>query len=206
MMGPGLGSEVETQAKANLLISIAEGRKDCIATISPHRANVVNVTNAATQTTNLLKYYSPITSSSYAVFDSGYKYIYDRFNNEFRYIPLNGDIAGLMTRTNIESFPWFSPAGQQRGSINNAIKVAYNPNKAQRDQLYGNRINSVINQSGTGIILFGDKTGLGYNSAFDRINVRRLFLTVEQALEAAANDQLFELNDDETRSALCQHC
>ena len=201
MMGPGLGSEVETQAKANLLISIAEGRKDCIATISPHRANVVNVTNAATQTTNLLKYYSPITSSSYAVFDSGYKYIYDRFNNEFRYIPLNGDIAGLMTRTNIESFPWFSPAGQQRGSINNAIKVAYNPNKAQRDQLYGNRINSVINQSGTGIILFGDKTGLGYNSAFDRINVRRLFLTVEQALEAAANDQLFELNDDETRSA-----
>tara|TARA_R100001443_G_scaffold67276_2_gene76087 strand:+ start:1872 stop:4058 length:2187 start_codon:yes stop_codon:yes gene_type:complete len=199
MMGPGCSTEVQSQAKANLLISIAELRKDCMAVISPHRANVVGETNTTTQTNNLLKYYSPITSSSYAVFDSGYKYTYDRFNNEFRYVPLNGDIAGLMVRTSIESFPWFSPAGQQRGNINNAVKLAYNPNKAQRDVLYGNRINPVINQNGQGVILFGDKTGLSYSSAFDRINVRRLFLTVEQALEEAANDQLFELNDEETR-------
>ena len=200
IMGPGLGSVVETQAKANLLISIADARKDCIATISPDRTNIVGQSNTATQTNSLVTFYSPVTSSSYAVFDSGYKYMYDRFNNTFRYIPLNGDIAGLMVRTSIESFPWFSPAGQQRGTINNAVKLAYNPNKAQRDTLYGNRINSVINQSGQGIVLFGDKTGLSYSSAFDRINVRRLFLTVEKALESAANDQLFELNDDETRS------
>ena len=199
LMGPGCSTELQSQAKANLLISIAELRKDCMAVISPHRANVVGETNTTTQTNNLIKYYSPITSSSYAVFDSGYKYTYDRFNNEFRYVPLNGDIAGLMVRTSIESFPWFSPAGQQRGNINNAVKLAYNPNKAQRDVLYGNRINPVINQNGQGVILFGDKTGLSYSSAFDRINVRRLFLTVEQALEEAANDQLFELNDEETR-------
>ena len=199
MMGPGCSTELQSQSKANLLISIAEQRKDCMAVISPHRANVVGETNSTTQTNNLLKYYAPITSSSYAVLDSGYKYTYDRFNNEFRYIPLNGDIAGLMVRTSIEAFPWFSPAGQQRGNINNAVKLAYNPNKAQRDVLYGARINPVINQNGQGIILFGDKTALSFSSAFDRINVRRLFLTVEQALEEAANDQLFEINDEETR-------
>ncbi len=199
MMGPGCSTELQSQSKANLLISIAEQRKDCMAVISPHRANVVGETNSTTQTNNLLKYYAPITSSSYAVLDSGYKYTYDRFNNEFRYIPLNGDIAGLMVRTSIEAFPWFSPAGQQRGNVNNAVKLAYNPNKAQRDVLYGARINPVINQNGQGIILFGDKTALSFSSAFDRINVRRLFLTVEQALEEAANDQLFEINDEETR-------
>jgi len=200
IMGPGCSDESQSQAKANKVISIAESRKDCVATISPHRSNVVNVTNSTTATTNLLRYYAPLTSSSYAVFDSGYKYTYDRFNNEFRYIPTNGDVAGLMTRTNLVSYPWFSPAGQQRGTLNNAIKLAYNPTKAQRDQLYPARINSIINQKGSGIILFGDKTGLGYASAFDRINVRRLFLTVEQALEGAANSQLFELNDSNTRS------
>ncbi len=200
IMGPGLGIESESQAKANLLISIAEGRKDCMATISPHRANLVNVTNTNTQTNNLLRYYSSLSSSSYAVFDAGYKYTYDRFNNEFRYIPTNGDIAGLMVRTSIEAYPWFSPAGLQRGTINNAVKLAYNPTKAQRDVLYGARVNSIVNQRGSGIILFGDKTGLAYSSAFDRINVRRLFLTVEQALEGAANAQLFELNDSLTRS------
>jgi hypothetical protein len=200
IMGPGLIEESESQAKANLLISIAEGRKDCVATISPHRDNIVNVSNSTTQTDNLLRYYAPLSSSSYAVYDSGYKYVYDRFNNEFRYIPCNGDIAGLMVRTSIVAYPWFSPAGVQRGRINDAIKLAYNPNKAQRDLLYSARVNSIINQRGSGIILFGDKTALGYASAFDRINVRRLFLTVEQALEGAANLQLFELNDENTRA------
>ena len=200
MMGPGLTTESSTQAKANYIISIAEARKDCIATVSPHRANIVNVSNATTQTNNLLRFFAPLSSSSYAVFDTGYKYTYDRFNNEFRYIPCNGDTAGLMVRTGILAYPWFSPAGQQRGVLNNAIKLAYNPNKSQRDLLYPARVNSIINQKGTGIVLFGDKTALGYSSAFDRINVRRLFLTVEQALEGAANAQLFELNDVNTRS------
>ncbi len=200
MMGPSLLEETESQAKANLIISLAEGRKDCMAVVSPHRDNVVNVNNAATQTENLLRYYSALSSSSYAVFDSGYKYTYDRFNNEFRYLPCNPDVAGLMVRTSIESFPWFSPAGLTRGVLNNAIKLAYNPSKAQRDVLYGSRINSIVNQRGSGILLFGDKTALAYSSAFDRINVRRLFLTVEQALEGAANAQLFQLNDSITRS------
>ena len=200
IMGPGLSDKAQSQAKANRLISIAGARKDCMATISPHRTDVVDVTNTDTQTDNVIKFYSSLSSSSYAVFDSGYKYTYDRFNNKFRYVPCNGDIAGLMTRTNIVAYPWFSPAGQQRGIINNAIKLAYNPDKAQRDKLYPARINSVITQPGTGTLLFGDKTGLGYASAFDRINVRRLFLTIEQALEKAAQAQLFELNDELTRA------
>ena len=200
MMGPSLLSEIESQAKANLIISLAEGRKDCMAVVSPHRANVVNVNDTNTQTNNLLRYYSSLSSSSYAVFDSGYKYTYDRFNNEFRYLPCNPDVAGLMVRTSIQAYPWFSPAGLTRGVLNNAVKLAYNPTKAQRDVLYGARINSIVNQRGSGILLFGDKTALAYASAFDRINVRRLFLTVEQALEGAANAQLFQLNDSITRS------
>jgi len=198
--GPGLSVESESQAKANQLISIAESRKDCMAVISPHRANVVDITNTSTQTANVIKFFSSLSSSSYAVFDSGYKYMYDRFNNLFRYIPCNGDIAGLMVRTDIELFPWYSPAGQQRGVLNNAIKLSFNPNKAQRDSLYEARVNSIINQPGTGILLFGDKTGQSFASAFDRINVRRLFLTVEKALEGVAQAQLFELNDEITRS------
>jgi hypothetical protein len=200
IMGPGLDSESDSQAKANYLISTAGNRQDCIACIGPHRANLIGITNTTTQTNNLIKYFSPLSSSSYAVFDSGYKYTYDRFNNKFVYIPCNADIAGLMTRTNIISYPWFSPAGQQRGILNNAIKLAYNPNKEQRDQLYPLRINSIVTQPGIGTLLFGDKTALTYASAFDRINVRRLFLTIEQALQRAAQAQLFELNDELTRA------
>jgi hypothetical protein len=200
IMGPGMGNKFESQAKANHLISIANGRKDCVAVISPHRTDVVDVTNTDTQTDNVIEFFSPLSSSSYAVFDSGYKYTYDRFNNKFRYIPCNGDVAGLMVRTSILAYPWFSPAGQQRGILNNAIKLAYNPNKAQRDQLYPQRINAIINQPGIGILLYGDKTALGYASAFDRINVRRLFLTIEQALQRSAQAQLFELNDEITRA------
>ena len=162
---------------------------------------VVNITNTSTQTTNIIRFFSSLSSSSYAVFDSGYKFTYDRFNDTFRYVPCNADIAGLMVRTGILAFPWFSPAGQQRGSINNAIKLAYNPNKDQRDALYQARVNSITNTPGAGTILFGDKTALGYASAFDRINVRRLFITVEKALENAANAQLFEINDETTRAA-----
>ena len=200
IMGPGCNTRDLSQSKANHLIAIAEARKDCMATIGPHRADLVNISNSTTQTNNLLEYYSPLTSSSFVTFDSGYKYMFDRFNNEFRFVPTNGDTAGLMVRTAIESFPWFSPAGEQRGVINNAIKLAYNPTKDQRDILYPQRINSYITKPGVGTLLFGDKTGLSFASAFDRINVRRLFLTVEQALESAAEAQLFELNDELTRA------
>jgi len=200
IMGPGCSTKYESQAKAQELISIAELRKDCVAVISPHRSDVVDIADSNTQTTNVLEFFAPISSSSYAIFDTGYKYMYDRFNNRFRYVPCNADVAGLCVRTSIEAYPWFSPAGQQRGVINNAVKLAYNPSKAQRDRLYPKRINSIINSPGTGIILFGDKTALGYNSAFDRINVRRLFLTVEQALKSAGDAQLFELNDEITRA------
>ncbi len=200
IMGPGCSSKDQSQTKANKLIALATARKDCIATVGPHRADLVNITNTTTQTSNLIEYFSPLTSSSYAVFDSGYKYMYDRFNNEFVFVPTNGDIAGLMARTSLVAYPWFSPAGQQRGLINNAIKLAYNPTKDQRDQLYPQRINSVITKPGVGTLLFGDKTALAFASAFDRINVRRLFLTVEQALESAAEAQLFELNDELTRA------
>ena len=200
IMGPGMDAQADSQAKAQYLISIAEQRKDCVTTIGPHKADLIGITNTTTQTTNLIKYFSSLSSSSYAIFDSGYKYTYDRFNNKFVYIPCNADVAGLMCRTNIIAYPWFSPAGQQRGILNNAIKLAYNPNKAQRDQLYPQRVNAIVTQPGIGTLLFGDKTGLGYASAFDRINVRRLFLTIEQALQRAAQAQLFELNDELTRA------
>mgnify|MGYP003313932023 CR=1 FL=1 len=200
LMGPGLPDKINSQAKANKLIQVAESRKDCIAVISPHRDDVVGQTVSATQAQNILEFYAPLTSSSYAVFDSGWKYTFDRFNNQFVYIPCNPDVAGTMVRTDIESFPWFSPAGTQRGAINNAVKLAYNPSKTQRDQLYSNRVNPIMNKPGAGIVLFGDKTALGYDSAFDRINVRRLFLTVEETIEQAANSRLFEVNDQTTRS------
>jgi hypothetical protein len=200
IMGPSLTTKIETQSKANYLISLAESRKDCMAVISPHEDDVVNIPNSETQTNNIISFFAPLSGSSYAVFDSGYKYTYDRFTGTFVYIPCNPDIAGLMVRTALNSYPWFSPAGQQRGVINNAVKLAYNPTKNQRDRLYSQRINPVVTQSGVGTILFGDKTALSFDSAFDRINVRRLFLTVEQAIESAAKAQLFELNDEVTRA------
>ena len=163
---PGCSVETDSQAKANKLISIANERKDCVAVISPHRANVVDLTNTTTQTDNVVRFFSALSSSSYGIFDSGYKYMYDRFNNKFRYIPCNADVAGLMTRTTLTSFPWFSPAGQQRGILNNAVKLSYNPTKAQRDLLYTARVNPILAQPGTGVLLFGDKTGLSFPSAF----------------------------------------
>jgi hypothetical protein len=199
--GPDGGPAIfDSQAKANRLIDIAEARKDCIACISPRKSGVVNIANSDLQTDNIIKFFDAITSSSYAVFDSGYKYMFDRFNNSFRYVPLNGDIAGLMARTSINNYPWFSPAGSSRGVINNAIKLAYNPSQAQRDLLYPKRINPVIFSPGAGILLFGDKTALSVASAFDRINVRRLFLTIEDTISRAARSQLFEFNDVITRN------
>ena len=203
LMGSGSKGRTTTQALANKLISIAEIRKDAVAFISPDKSTFITgstLNSSADITNNVLDFFAPITSSTYAVFDSGYKYMFDRFGNTFRYIPLNGDIAGTCARNDINNFPWFSPAGTARGAILNAVKLGYNPNQAQRDKLYTNRINPVIFSPGAGIVLFGDKTGFGKASAFDRINVRRLFIFIENAIEAAAKDQLFEFNDEITRT------
>jgi hypothetical protein len=209
LMGSAAYGKSDAQALANKLIAVAEARKDALAFISPYRGAAITDSSDDTAaqinsdsdiTDNVLSFYAPVTSSSYAVFDSGYKYMYDRFANTFRYVPLNGDIAGTCARNDINNFPWFSPAGTTRGAILNAVKLAYNPSKVQRDRLYSARVNPVIFSPGSGIVLFGDKTGLAKASAFDRINVRRLFVYLEDAISAAAKDQLFEFNDEITRT------
>lgn len=211
IQGPGFGTKEQTQAKANKLIQISELRKDCIACISPQRSAVLvdpgaggsspaPITSTTTQTNNIIGFFDAVSSSSYAVFDTGYKYQFDRFSNKFRYVPLNADIAGCMARTGINDFAWYSPAGTRRGVINNAVKLAYNPSQSERDRLYPRRINPVIYSPGAGIILFGDKTGLAVASAFDRINVRRLFLVLEESIEKASRASLFEFNDAITRT------
>ena len=208
LMGSSNYTKEESQALANKIISVAELRKDAIAFVSPNRGSFLNDTAAGSVTVysnsqitdNLVSYYAPVTSTTFGVFDSGYKYMYDRFNDTFRYVPMNGDTAGTCARNDINNFPWFSPAGTARGTILNAVKLAYNPNQTQRDTLYSNRINPIIFSPGAGIVLFGDKTGFGKASAFDRINVRRLFIYLENAIKAAARDQLFEFNDEITRT------
>jgi len=209
LLAGGGRSKADSQELANKLISVAELRKDAIAFISPSRdtaladnpsEGAVTVRSSEDITTRVVSFFAPIASSSFAVFDSGYKYMYDRFSNTYRYVPLNGDIAGLCARTDTNFFPWYSPAGTARGAILNAIKLAYTPSKSQRDRLYVKRINPVIFSPGAGIILFGDKTGLGRTSAFDRINVRRLFLYLEDAIARASKDVLFEFNDEITRT------
>ena len=190
-------------ASANLigdLITIAETRKDCVVFASPQRSDVVNIASAITQTNNVLGFFNAIQSSSYVIFDSGYKYMYDRYNDVYRYVPLNGDMAGLAARTDLTNDAWFSPAGLNRGIIRGAVKLAYNPNQTQRDELYRARVNPVVSFPGQGIILFGDKTGLSTPSAFDRINVRRLFIVLEKAIATASKFQLFEFNDEFTRA------
>ena len=182
------------------LITIAENRKDAVVFCSPERGDVVNVTSSTTQTSNVKSFFDGIRSSSYVVFDSGYKYTYDKYNDVFRFVPLNGDIAGLAARTDLTNDSWFSPAGLNRGVLRGVVKLAYNPTKAERDELYRARINPVVTFPGQGTVLFGDKTGLTAPSAFDRINVRRLFITLEKAISTASKFQLFEFNDEFTRA------
>ena len=198
--GPAGSDEAAAIAKATTLTSIVEARKDCMAFFSPLRSDVIGVSNTTTITTNLVNYFNQLPSSNYVVFDSGYKYIYDKYNDVYRYVPCNGDIAGLTLETGLEEEPWFSPAGFQRGVLRNAVKLAYSPNKTQRDRLYANRINPVVSFPGQGIVLFGDKTAQGFASAFDRINVRRLFLVIERVIGEVAKQQLFEQNDEAQRS------
>ena len=182
------------------LITIAENRKDAVVFASPERSDVVGIANANTQKSNVVAFFNSIQSSSYVVFDSGYKYAYDRYNDVYRFVPLNGDVAGLAARTDLIADSWFSPAGFNRGIVRGAVKLAFNPTKAQRDELYRARVNPVATFPGQGTVLFGDKTGLSAPSAFDRINVRRLFITLEKAIATASKFQLFEFNDEFTRA------
>ena len=180
------------------LISMAETRKDCLVFVSPEKADCVD--NAGSEVTDIKAYRDTLTSTSYAVLDSNWKYQYDKYNDVYRWVPLNGDIAGLCARTDLERDPWFSPGGLNRGIIKNVIKLAWNPTKTNRDDLYVKGINPVVTFQGEGIVLFGDKTLLSKPSAFDRINVRRLFIVLEKALARAARFSLFEFNDQFTRA------
>jgi phage tail sheath protein FI len=179
--------------------TVAAGRKDAIAFVSPTLANVQSAT-PVDAIVNYRKNALANVSSSYAVMDSGWKYQYDKYNDVYRWIPLNGDIAGLCARTDQVRDPWYSPAGLSRGQIQNLVKLAYYPTSSDRDTLYKNSINPVVSFPGEGTILFGDKTMLGKPSAFDRINVRRLFIVLEKAIAIAARSSLFEFNDEFTRA------
>jgi len=186
--------------KATAVMDIATARKDCVAFVSPARADVVDVTNAITQTANVKAFAEGLPSTSYAVIDSGYKYMYDKYNDVFRFVPLNGDTAGLCARTDSIADPWFSPGGFNRGQVRGAVKLAFNPNQTQRDDLYKARVNPIVSFPGQGTVLFGDKTAQSKPSAFDRINVRRLFIVLEKACATAAKFQLFEFNDEFSRA------
>ena len=198
MTGKARGGTNKEQLTNYLIDNIAEVRQDCMVFTSPDYNDVVNQTINTTQ--NVIDFRNALRSTSYAVMDTGYKYQYDKYNDIYRWIPLNGDIAGICARTDQTRDPWFSPAGTTRGQIRNVVKLAYNPNKAQRDQLYKNGINPVITQPGQGTFLFGDKTLLARASAFDRINVRRLFIVLEKVISNAAKGLLFEFNDEFTRA------
>ena len=204
LMGGSFGSETDTLSKAQKVTAIAAARKDAIAFVSPYKGNQIgsggSALSSVQQRTNTLNFFTAVTSTSYAVLDSGYKYMYDRFNDKYRWVATNGDVAGLCVSTSSTVADWISPAGLSRGGLRNVVKLAYNPNKADRDELYQNRINPVVSFPGTGVVLFGDKTALASPSAFDRINVRRLFLNIEKRVEALGKGVLFEINDETTRS------
>ena len=205
IMGGSMANENDTVTKAQAVAGVANSRKDCVAFISPFVGNQIATSGGSaiapgTQLTNTITFFDNIASSSYVVLDSGIKYTYDRFNDKYRYIGCNGDVAGTCVSTSNILDDWFSPAGMSRGGIQNVVKLAFNPNKAQRDDLYTSRINPIVSMPGSGPVLFGDKTALASPSAFDRINVRRLFLNVEKRAKALAEGVLFEQNDFTTRS------
>ena len=186
---------------ANYLIdNIAEVRKDCVVFVSPAKEDVVGVNIENQQAQNIVDFRRLLHNTSYAFLDSGYKYQYDKYADVYRYIPLNGDIAGITARSDSIRDPWFSPAGFTRGQVKNLVKLAFSPNKVERDLLYKNDVNPIVTFPGQGTILFGDKTLLGRSSAFDRINVRRLFIVLEKAIATASNSALFEFNDEFTRA------
>ena len=206
LMGGNAANENDTIAKAQAVAAIANSRKDCVAFLSPWTGTQVATSGGtaltpALQLSNTIAFFDNISSSSYVVLDSGVKYTYDRFNDKYRYVGCNGDVAGVCVSTSSILDDWFSPAGLNRGGIQNVVKLAFNPNKAQRDDLYTNRVNPIVSMVGSGPVLFGDKTALASPSAFDRINVRRLFLNVEKRAKGLAESVLFEQNDSTTRGA-----
>jgi phage tail sheath protein FI len=198
LQGKARGGQRGEQLANYIIDNVAETRKDCVAFVSPSRATVVN--NIGDEVTDVVAFRNALHNSSYAFMDTGYKYQYDKYNDIYRYVPLNGDVAGLAVRTDSQRDPWFSPAGFNRGQIKNIIKLAYNPGKAERDILYKADVNPVVTFPGQGTVLFGDKTLLGKPSAFDRINVRRLFIVLEKAIATASKFTLFEFNDGFTRA------
>lgn len=198
LQGKAIGGTHGAGLAKHLRDNIAESRKDCVVFISPDKDDVVN--NAGNEAADTKEFRDDITNSSYVFMDSGYKYQYDKYADQYRWIPLNADIAGLAVNTDELRDAWFSPAGYNRGQIKNLVKLAYNPKKGARDLLYQADINPVVTFPGQGTILFGDKTLLGKPSAFDRINVRRLFIVLEKAISTASKFTLFEFNDPFTRS------
>ena len=200
MAGKAVGASNGAQLANYLIDNIAEVRKDCVVFVSPQKEDVVGSAVEGSQAANIVQFRQSMRNTSYAFIDSGYKYQYDKYNDVYRYVPLNGDIAGLTARSDDLRDPWFSPAGFNRGQIRNLVKLAYSPSKNDRDLLYKNDVNPVITQPGQGTVLFGDKTALGRPSAFDRINVRRLFIVLQKTIATAANQMLFEFNDEFTRA------
>ena len=199
--GGGAGDSASTQdTHVTMLHALVETRRDCVAFASPHRSATVGVSSSITATDNVVDAFDLCPSSSYMVFDSSYKQMYDKYNDVFRFVPMNGDTAGLCAFTDQVADAWFSPGGFNRGNVRGAIKLSYNPKKSERDQLYRARINPIVDFPGQGVVLFGDKTALAKPSAFDRINVRRLFLVLEKSISIAAKFSLFEFNDEFTRA------
>ena len=199
--GGGAGDSASTQdTHVTMLHALVETRRDCVAFASPHRSATVGVSSSITATDNVVDAFDLCPSSSYMVFDSSYKQMYDKYNDVFRFVPMNGDTAGLCAFTDQVADAWFSPGGFNRGNVRGAIKLSYNPKKSERDQLYRARINPIVDFPGQGVVLFGDKTALAKPSAFDRLNVRRLFLVLEKAISTAAKFSLFEFNDEFTRA------
>ena len=199
--GGGAGDSASTQdTHVTMLHALVETRRDCVAFASPHRSATVGVSSSITATDNVVDAFDLCPSSSYMVFDSAYKQMYDKYNDVFRFVPMNGDTAGLCAFTDQVADAWFSPGGFNRGNVRGAIKLSYNPKKSERDQLYRARINPIVDFPGQGVVLFGDKTALAKPSAFDRINVRRLFLVLEKSISIAAKFSLFEFNDEFTRA------
>ena len=200
IMSGACGNGADGITHAQNVVALAESRKDAVAFISPRAGDVVGGDSNSAKTTKVTTFFGNINSSSYCVFDSGYKYMFDKYNDVYRYVPLNGDIAGITANTDLVADAWFSPAGYNRGGVRGVTKLAFNPSKAERDLLYQNRVNPVCTFPGQGTVLFGDKTALTRPSAFDRINVRRLFLVLEKAISNAAKFQMFEFNDAFTRA------
>jgi hypothetical protein len=200
LIAPGMSSRADQTTVVNDLIAIATSRKDCVVVSGPARTDIVNQTSDATITTNVAATAATFTRSSYNIVGGNFLKVYDKYNDKFIEIPASSSLAGLMAETDRVAAPWFSPAGTRRGQLLGVTSVNYNPNKTRRDTLYKAGINPIVNMPGQGIILFGDKTGLSRPSAFDRINVRRLFLTLERAIERAAKNVLFEFNDEFTRA------